>query len=72
MYPHRNRSGIYIYFNNKIKIWTGDRWQQSPDGLKGHDPQYWMPLQFDSEGNLSNFTWLNSFEMDVATKIINK
>jgi hypothetical protein len=35
--------------------------------LKGHDPQYWMPLQFDSEGNLSNFTWLNSFEMDVVT-----
>ncbi len=23
-------------------IWTGDRWQQAPDGIKGHDPQFWV------------------------------
>jgi len=29
-------------------IWMADRWQSTPDGLKGHDFQYWStPLQFD-------------------------
>lgn len=22
-------------------IWTGDLWQQAPDGIKGHEGQYW-------------------------------
>jgi len=46
-------------------IWTGDRWQQAPDGIKGHDPQYWVPLQFDSNGMIQNVTWVDSFTMDV-------
>jgi len=32
-------------------IWTGDRWQQAPDGLKGHEPQYWVPLVFNDKTN---------------------
>ena len=23
-------------------VWTGDRWQQAPDGIKGHEGQYWF------------------------------
>jgi len=29
-------------------IWMGDCWESTPDGIKGHDFQYWSaPLQFD-------------------------
>ena len=31
-------------------IWTGDRWMQAPDGMKGHEPQYWGRLHFDAKG----------------------
>jgi hypothetical protein len=41
------------------------RWQQSPDGLKGHDPQYWYPLSFDADGNVLPLEWVDSFTMVV-------
>lgn len=34
-------------------IWMADRWGSRPDGVKGHDFQFWSaPLRFDSEGNI--------------------
>ncbi len=27
-------------------MWIGDRWHSNPDGLKGHDFQVWVPLEF--------------------------
>ena len=31
-----------------IFIWMADRWQSTPDGIKGHDFQFWSaPLKFD-------------------------
>ena len=27
-------------------VWTGDRWQSAPDGVKAHDLQYWSVLKF--------------------------
>ncbi len=34
-------------------IWIGDRWGSRPDGIKGHDFQFWSaPLQFDAEGKI--------------------
>ena len=31
-------------------IWMADRWQSAPDGVKGHDLQYWSPpLKFDPD-----------------------
>jgi hypothetical protein len=39
-------------------IWMGDRWGSRPDGIKGHDFQYWsQPLQFDSDGMIKQLTW---------------
>ena len=32
-------------------IWAGDRWEQSWDGLKGHDPQLWAPIVFNEDGS---------------------
>lgn len=34
-------------------IWIADRWGSRPDGVKGHDFQFWSaPLRFDNEGNI--------------------
>eukprot|EP01120_Amphizonella_sp_Union-15-10_P005527 TRINITY_DN1640_c0_g2_i1.p1 TRINITY_DN1640_c0_g2~~TRINITY_DN1640_c0_g2_i1.p1 ORF type:complete len:372 (-),score=59.67 TRINITY_DN1640_c0_g2_i1:190-1305(-) len=46
-------------------VYTGDRWQQSPDGLKGHDPQFWVPLKFNQDGSIQKITWVDEFELDV-------
>jgi len=40
------------------------RWQQAPDGLKGHEPQYWTPLQFN-EGSIREIEWIDEFTLDV-------
>ena len=29
-----------------IYLWIGDKWGSTPDGIKGHDFQVWVPLQF--------------------------
>ena len=42
-------------------VWTGDRWQQSPDGLKGHEGQFWAPLEFDAAGAIAPVRWLDNF-----------
>jgi len=31
-------------------IWMGDRWTSTPDKIKGHDFQYWAPLEFTEDG----------------------
>jgi len=31
-----------------VFMWMADRWQSAPDGVKGHDLQFWTPLQFSS------------------------
>jgi hypothetical protein len=33
-------------------IWMADRWQSTPDGIKGHDFQFWAPLEFSPEGDI--------------------
>ncbi|HXR04547.1 MAG TPA: family 43 glycosylhydrolase [Verrucomicrobiae bacterium] len=35
-----------------VFIWMADRWQSSPDGIKGHDFQFWAPLEFSPEGDI--------------------
>lgn len=46
-------------------LWTGDRWQQAPDGIKGHEGQYWYPLVFDPDGTIVDVEWVDSFVLDV-------
>jgi len=50
----------------KEYVYTGDRWEQAPDGIKGHDPQYWYPLKFNADGSIQPVTWVDSFTLDVA------
>ncbi len=41
------------------------RWQQAPDGIKGHEPQYWTPLKFDDDGMIEKMQWVDEFTLDV-------
>lgn len=46
-------------------VWTGDKWQQSPDGLYDEQPQTWLPLTFDGDTILP-LTYVDTFTLDVA------
>lgn len=46
-------------------VWTGDQWQQSPDGRLGHDPQVWLPLQFEANGDIAPLSWVDRFTLDI-------
>ena len=35
-----------------VLLWSGDAWQQAPDDRKQHDPQWWVPLCFNSTGDI--------------------
>jgi len=47
-------------------IWTGDKWQTSPDGSYDEQPQTWLPLSFDADGNIQPFVYVDTFSLDVA------
>ncbi len=43
-------------------IWMADRWGSRPDGIKGHDMQFWSaPLRFAADGSIkpieNEVTW---------------
>eukprot|EP00051_Salpingoeca_urceolata_P032757 m.17217 g.17217 ORF g.17217 m.17217 type:complete len:416 (+) comp5416_c0_seq2:753-2000(+) len=48
-------------------VWTGDRWQQAPDQIKGHEGQFWAPLKFDSVGKIQPVKWIDQFDLDVGS-----
>jgi hypothetical protein len=39
--------------NGLLYLWMADRWGSTPDGIKGHDFQFWSPLDFNSDGSLA-------------------
>ena len=45
-------------------VWTGDRWQQSPDGTYAQQPQTWLPLYFDGDA-IAQLQWVDTFQLDV-------
>ena len=47
-------------------IWTGDKWQQSPNNRFDEQPQTWLPLSFDTAGNIMPLKYVDRFELDVA------
>jgi hypothetical protein len=51
--------------NGTVLLWAGDRWGQSPDGLKGHEPQYWAPLAFLSDGRVKHVEWVDNFTLTI-------
>ena len=47
-------------------LYYGSRWGQSPDSLKGHEPQYVYPLVFDASGHLQHIVWQDVVTFSVA------
>lgn len=47
-------------------IWTGDKWQQSPDHMFDLQPQTWLPLSFDADGAIQPLQYVDSFQLDIA------
>jgi hypothetical protein len=48
-----------------LYLFYGERFRSSPDGIKAHDYQAWIPLQFDANKVLP-MKWLDSFVLDLA------
>ena len=46
-------------------MYRGDRWQQSPDGTKAHDPTAMALIEFDEAGVAQPLQWLDSFNITV-------
>ena len=45
-------------------LWMGDMWGSRPDGVKGHDLQYWSaPLAFDGAGMIAPMTKVDGFTL---------
>ena len=42
--------------DGSVFMWSGDAWQQAPDGRKEHDPQWWVPLCVDRTGGIRNLS----------------
>lgn len=51
--------------SGKAYLWAGDRWEQSWDGTKAHDPQTWVPLVFNADGSIQPLRWLDNFTVDI-------
>lgn len=47
-------------------VWTGDRWQQSPDHMYDSQPQTWVVLEFDGDGRVLPMNVQETFELDIA------
>eukprot|EP00039_Didymoeca_costata_P003485 m.68002 g.68002 ORF g.68002 m.68002 type:complete len:412 (+) comp11929_c0_seq2:48-1283(+) len=47
-------------------VWTGDRWKSTPDGEKGHDFQFWQPLQFKATNSTNNGKFIKTTDGDAV------
>lgn len=52
--------------NGKDFIWTGDRWMQAADGIKGHEPQFWARLEFDSQDRVQPLRWVDNVTISMV------
>jgi Glycosyl hydrolases family 43 len=54
--------------DNSVYIWIADRWGSAPDGVKGHDLQYWSPLQFADDGRILPLKKVAQWNITVTPK----
>ena len=47
-------------------IWMGDRWGSTPDRIKGHDFQYWAPLEFSRDGDVLPLKWTDQWTVGLT------
>ena len=49
-----------------VFLWIGDRWSSRPDGIKGHDFQYWSsPFQFENDGMIKQMKWEDQWSLEL-------
>ncbi len=47
-------------------LWMGDRWGSRPDGIKGHDFQYWSsPLKFRQDGSIEPLQFESEWSIEL-------
>lgn len=47
-------------------VWMGDRWGSRPDGIKGHDFQFWSaPLKFGDDDNILSIENVTTWQANV-------
>jgi hypothetical protein len=50
-------------------LWMADRWGSTPDGIKGHDFQYWgSPIIFNGDGTIQKLSFVNTFSLDLSSE----
>ncbi len=49
---------------DSLYIWMGDRWRDNTDGLIAHDSQYWVPLDFNTNGQILPLKKISSWSID--------
>jgi hypothetical protein len=59
----RSQQNSLIHLSDGRIVWTGNRWGQAPDGIKGHEGQAWLPLLFSVAGAIEPLVWLDSWEL---------
>lgn len=59
----RSQQNSLIHLADGRIVWTGNRWGQAPDGIKGHEPQAWLPLRFSDAGAIEPLVWLDTWEL---------
>ena len=47
-------------------VWAGDRWEQSWDGTKAHDPQLWAPIVFNADASIAPLRFIDNFTLDIV------
>ena len=48
-----------------VLMWMADRWGSRPDHIKGHDFQYWAPLQVAEDGSIQQFSYTPEWTVDI-------
>ena len=51
--------------NGTTLMWMADRWGSRTDHVKGHDLQYWAPLQIHADGSIEQLTYTPKWSVDV-------
>jgi hypothetical protein len=50
-----------------VLLWMSDKWGSRPDGFKGHDLQYWLPLRISPDGSIASITDVPRFSLTVQS-----
>ena len=52
--------------SGRLFLWMGDRWGSTPDGIKGHDFQVWLPLEFGDHDVIRPLTKLSEWQVTLS------